>query len=162
MPNLADEGNNAMPAAASTNPETTIGRRPRPRALARSEAAPAQGTSRSSSTLSMAMTAPMAVRCSPSASRTSGGTNVLMSGPVTPAKSPPRPTSTQRAYGVCAARVDAHRTSTTHRRGRPRAGSRASIDGAPLIPVGRHEWLLHVFCGRQGPENVDGTFVSAR
>ena len=60
-----------MPAAASTSPASTIGSRPRPRALARSEAAPAQGTSRSSSTLSIAMTAPMAVRWSPSASRTS-------------------------------------------------------------------------------------------
>ena len=33
-----------MPAAASTNPVSTIGRRPRPPALARSDAAPAQGT----------------------------------------------------------------------------------------------------------------------
>ena len=73
--------------------------RPRPRALARSDTAPAHGTSRSSSTLSIAMTAPMAVRWSPSASRTSGGTKVLRSGPVTPAKSPPRPTINKAPYG---------------------------------------------------------------
>ena len=47
----------------------------------------------------MAMTVPMAVRWSPSASRTSGGTKALRSGPVTPKKSPPRPTINKAPYG---------------------------------------------------------------
>ena len=46
----------------------------------------------------MAITAPMAARWSPSASRTRTGTNVLSSGPVTPAKSPPSPTSAHTQY----------------------------------------------------------------
>ena len=45
IPNLGDDGNNAMPTADSTNAERTMGNRPRPRAAARSDAAPAQGTS---------------------------------------------------------------------------------------------------------------------
>ena len=55
-------GEHAIAAAASRKPASTIDRRPRPRAVARSEAAPAQGTSRRRSTLSMAITAPIAVR----------------------------------------------------------------------------------------------------
>ena len=89
-----------MPAEASTNPASTIGRRLPPRSLARSDITPAQGTSRSSSTLSMAITPPMAVRLSPSVSRTSSGTNVLSSGPVTPANNPPRPTMASVTNGV--------------------------------------------------------------
>ena len=62
IPSLAADGKSDMPAAASTKPQRTMGRRPRPRALARSDAAPAKGTSSRSRKLSMAMTAPMAAR----------------------------------------------------------------------------------------------------
>ncbi len=51
-----------MPADASTNPTSTSGSRLRRDALARSDTTPAHGTSSSSRTLSMAITAPMAVR----------------------------------------------------------------------------------------------------
>ena len=51
-----------MPTAARMQPPSTRGRRPRPLALARSEAAPDQGTSSSNSTLSIDITKPMAVR----------------------------------------------------------------------------------------------------
>jgi hypothetical protein len=50
--------------------------------------------------LSMAITDPIATRCPPSASLTSGGRNALTRGPVTPLKSPPRPTIKQAAYTV--------------------------------------------------------------
>ena len=114
MPNFADEGNERHAGRRQHEPRRgPMGIRPRPRALARSEAAPAQGTSRSSSTLSMAMTAPMAVRCSPSASRTRGGTNVLRSGPVTPEKRPPSPMSNNEAYGVRAGRAGSKGASLT-------------------------------------------------
>jgi hypothetical protein len=33
MPNIAEEGNNAIPHDASTRPESTMGRRPRPRGV---------------------------------------------------------------------------------------------------------------------------------
>src|SRR5689334_7060895 len=99
-PNAADAGNSAMPSDDSANPPRTSGSLPRPRAVARSETGPAHGTSSSNSTLSMAMTAPIAVRCSPSMSRTSGGTNALISGPVTPEKRPPRPITAIAAYGA--------------------------------------------------------------
>src|SRR6476620_10717555 len=100
MPNLADQGKSAIPTADSTSPPRMIGRRPRPAALERSDAVPLHGTRRSISTLSIAITRPMAVRCSPSESRTIGGMNVLRSGPVTPAKSPPSPMRRQTPYGT--------------------------------------------------------------
>ena len=62
MPNRADHGKSAIPIAASTSPPITIGSRPRPAALDRSDAAPAHGTSSRSSTLSIAITAPITVR----------------------------------------------------------------------------------------------------
>ena len=61
----------AIPMAASARPAMTMRSRPRPRVPARSEAAPAHGTSRRRSTLSIAITPPIAVRWSPSTSRTS-------------------------------------------------------------------------------------------
>src|SRR5436190_4845971 len=100
MPNRADQGKSAIPIADSTSPPMMIGRRPRPAALERSDAAPLHGTRSRSSTLSIAITRPMVVRCSPSASRTIGGMKALSSGPVTPAKSPPSPTQRQTAYGT--------------------------------------------------------------
>src|SRR5688500_1495271 len=100
IPNCADHGKSAMPMAARTRPATTIGSRPRPAAAERSDAAPVHGTRKRSSTLSIAITAPMTVRWSPRASRTSGGTKVLSSGPVTPAKSPPSPTHRQTPHGA--------------------------------------------------------------
>src|SRR6478672_7339718 len=100
MPKRADQGKTAIPRADSMNPPTMIGRRPRPAALMRSDAAPLHGTRRSISTLSIAITMPIAVRCSPRASRTIGGMNVLSSGPVTPAKSPPSPMRRQVPYGT--------------------------------------------------------------
>jgi hypothetical protein len=100
MPNRPDQGNSAIPSADSTSPPMMIDSRPRPAALDRSDAAPLHGTSRSISTLSIAITMPMAVRCSPSVSRTIGGMKVLSSGPVTPAKSPPSPTQKQTPYGT--------------------------------------------------------------
>ena len=93
MPNAEENGSNAMPSDDSTSATRTSGKRPLPRALARSDAGPAHGTRMSSRTLSMAITTPMAKRWSPSASRTSGGMKVLSNGPVTPANRPPRPTS---------------------------------------------------------------------
>ena len=51
------------------------------------------------------ITAPIAVRWSPSAVCTSGGTKALRSGPVTPAKSPPKPTHRQTSYGIRADRA---------------------------------------------------------
>ena len=100
MPKRADHGKSAIPSAESTRPPMMIGSRPRPAALARSDAVPLQGTRRSINTLSIAITMPMAVRCSPSVSRTIGGMKVLSSGPVTPAKSPPSPTHRQTPYGT--------------------------------------------------------------
>src|SRR4029078_2961849 len=100
MRNRAAHGKSAIPIADSTSAPTITGRRPRPAALARSDAVPAHGARSTNKTVSIAIRAPIVVRWSPNGVCTSGGMNALRSGPVTPEKRPPRPTHTQTAEGI--------------------------------------------------------------